>query len=70
MPFCLVFCLALASNLVRCIRQIGSIKSADTAGALILGKGFLTVDITRYSAGILIAAAFDKMIFKLAFRNE
>jgi glycopeptide antibiotics resistance protein len=39
-------------------------------GALILGKGFLTVDLIRYTAGILIAAVFDKMIFKLTFRNE
>ncbi|MDR7079238.1 glycopeptide antibiotics resistance protein [Neobacillus niacini] len=29
-------------------------------GALILGKGFLTVDLIRYTAGILIAAVFDK----------
>lgn len=38
-------------------------------GALILGKGFLTVDLIRYTTGILIGAAFDKTIFKLPFRN-
>ena len=39
-------------------------------GALILGKGFLTVDLIRYTAGILIATAIDKVIFKLPFRDK
>jgi glycopeptide antibiotics resistance protein len=30
-------------------------------GALILGKGFLTADLLRYTTGIIIAAVFDKM---------
>ena len=30
-------------------------------GALILGKGFLTVDLIRYAAGNLIAAVLDKL---------
>lgn len=31
-------------------------------GALILGKGFLTVDLIRYTAGILIATFLDRMM--------
>ncbi|WP_035446086.1 ribosomal maturation YjgA family protein [Bacillus sp. UNC41MFS5] len=30
-------------------------------GALILGKGFLTVDLIRYAIGITVAASMDKM---------
>ena len=30
-------------------------------GALILGKGFLTVDLIRYTAGIIIASVLDKV---------
>lgn len=30
-------------------------------GALILGKGFLTVDLIRYASGILIATVLDKV---------
>lgn len=37
-----------------------------TLGALVLGKGFLTVDLIRYTAGIIIAHVLDKimLIFK------
>lgn len=31
-------------------------------GALILGKGFLTVDLIRYAAGIMVAIILDKMM--------
>ncbi len=30
-------------------------------GALVLGKGFLTADLIRYTAGIITAAALDKI---------
>jgi glycopeptide antibiotics resistance protein len=30
-------------------------------GALILGKGFLTVDLIRYTTGIVIAASLDRV---------
>ena len=33
-------------------------------GGLILGKGFLTVDLIRYSVGIMIAAILDKVIIR------
>lgn len=31
-------------------------------GALILGQGFLTVDLIRYASGIMIATVLDKMM--------
>ncbi|WP_419887485.1 DUF2809 domain-containing protein [Neobacillus niacini] len=31
-------------------------------GALILGKGFLTVDLIRYTTGIIIGASFDRVL--------
>lgn len=34
-------------------------------GALILGKGFLTVDLIRYTAGILIASLLDRVMHML-----
>lgn len=33
-------------------------------GALILGKGFLFIDLVRYTAGIIIASTLDKLIIK------
>lgn len=38
---------------------------ATSLGALILGKGFLTVDLFRYIVGILLAALFDKVVLLL-----
>ena len=38
-------------------------------GALILGKGFLVVDLIRYTAGIIIATALDKMALKLTLQR-
>ncbi|WP_308161966.1 DUF2809 domain-containing protein [Bacillus sp. ISL-75] len=33
-------------------------------GALVLGKGFLTVDLIRYTVGILLASFLDQLIFR------
>jgi glycopeptide antibiotics resistance protein len=33
-------------------------------GALILGKGFLGVDLLRYTAGIMLASVMDKLLLK------
>lgn len=38
-------------------------------GALILGKGFLVVDLIRYTAGIIIATALDKIALKLTLQR-
>lgn len=40
-----------------------------TLGALILGKGFLVEDLVRYTVGIIIAAALDKVTLKFTFRG-
>ncbi len=33
-------------------------------GALVLGKGFLTVDLIRYTVGILLASFLDQLILR------
>ncbi|WP_419096117.1 DUF2809 domain-containing protein [Rossellomorea pakistanensis] len=38
-------------------------------GALVLGKGFLAVDLIRYTAGIIMAATLDKVILIFTFRR-
>ncbi|QDQ03456.1 DUF2809 domain-containing protein [Lysinibacillus fusiformis] len=38
-------------------------------GALILGKGFLAVDLIRYTAGIIIATVLDKIALKFILRR-
>lgn len=35
-----------------------------TLGALVLGQGFLTVDLIRYSLGAVIAYASDALLYK------
>lgn len=37
-------------------------------GGLVLGKGFLTVDLIRYTAGILIATVLDKLTIMFIHR--
>lgn len=39
-------------------------------GALILGKGFLAVDLVRYSVGIILAAFLDKWVVLHASQNN
>ncbi len=38
-------------------------------GALILGKGFLAVDLIRYTTGIIIATVLDKAALKFTLRR-
>ncbi|WP_395940831.1 DUF2809 domain-containing protein [Bacillus sp. FJAT-22090] len=40
-----------------------------TLGALVLGKGFLVVDLIRYTVGIIGAALLDKMLWKFTKHN-
>ncbi|MFF2175911.1 DUF2809 domain-containing protein [Lysinibacillus sp. NPDC058147] len=40
-----------------------------TLGALILGKGFLVVDLVRYTVGIIIATILDKVALKFTSRG-
>ncbi len=39
-------------------------------GALILGKGFLTVDLIRYTVGIVIATSLDKVVLTYSLLDE
>nr|WP_255507933.1 DUF2809 domain-containing protein [Lysinibacillus sp. BW-2-10] len=41
-----------------------------TLGALILGKGFLTIDLLRYTGGIIVATVIDKVITYLSSSTE
>jgi glycopeptide antibiotics resistance protein len=38
-------------------------------GSLILGKGFLTVDLFRYTAGIIFATFLDRLMLMLTHRK-
>lgn len=39
-------------------------------GALILGKGFLSVDLIRYTTGIVIASSMDRLIIQKKQKNK
>jgi hypothetical protein len=39
-------------------------------GALVLGKGFLTVDLIRYTTGIIIVSSFDTVIIIKKQKNK
>jgi hypothetical protein len=39
-------------------------------GGLILGKGFLTEDLIRYSAGIISATFIDRLVAMIAYRSK
>jgi glycopeptide antibiotics resistance protein len=39
-------------------------------GALILGKGFLLVDLIRYTTGIVIASSLDRLIIPKKQKNK
>ncbi|WP_289136487.1 DUF2809 domain-containing protein [uncultured Brevibacillus sp.] len=54
----LVFCFAVEGSQLYQADWINSIR--ETAlGALVLGKGFLTADLLRYTAGIAISSLLD-----------
>lgn len=58
----LIFCFAIECSQLYQADWINGIR-ATRLGALILGKGFLTVDLVRYSVGIVISLGIDKYIF-------
>lgn len=45
-------------------------NSSNMMGALILGKGFLLVDLIRYTVGIGLAAGMDKVMMMLNLRKQ
>ncbi|RXZ78994.1 DUF2809 domain-containing protein [Paenibacillaceae bacterium] len=58
--FSLVFCYAIEFSQLYQAEWINSLRNT-ALGALVLGKGFLAVDLVRYTAGIVTAAAVDKI---------
>ncbi|MFC5651309.1 DUF2809 domain-containing protein [Paenibacillus solisilvae] len=57
----LIFCFAIECSQLYQAEWINSIRNT-LLGALVLGKGFLFVDLARYAAGIAIAFAVDQWI--------
>jgi len=57
----LIFCFAIEFSQLYQANWINDIRST-LLGGLILGKGFLAVDLIRYSAGILISVAIDRYV--------
>ena len=55
----LIFCYAVEFSQLYQADWINSIRNT-LLGALILGKGFLYVDLVRYTAGILFAYVIDR----------
>ncbi|GGG81845.1 ribosomal maturation YjgA family protein [Paenibacillus radicis (ex Gao et al. 2016)] len=56
-----VFCFGIEASQLYQAEWIQVIRGT-TLGALILGKGFLVVDLVRYSAGILISVVVDHFL--------
>ncbi|MED1943961.1 DUF2809 domain-containing protein [Brevibacillus formosus] len=54
----LVFCFAIEASQLYQADWIKSLRET-TLGALVLGKGFLTVDLVRYTAGSAVATLLD-----------
>ncbi|MFF2093734.1 DUF2809 domain-containing protein [Paenibacillus sp. NPDC058174] len=61
MVLAVVFCFGIEFSQLYQAEWIQSIRGT-TLGALVLGKGFLAVDLVRYSAGILISLAIDSIL--------
>ncbi|WP_439116693.1 DUF2809 domain-containing protein [Metabacillus litoralis] len=58
--FSLSFCFIIEFSQLYQAEWINHLRSYPF-GALVLGKGYLTVDLIRYIVGILIATALDKL---------
>lgn len=59
----LLFCFVIEFSQLYQAEWINQIRST-WLGALVLGKGFLTADLIRYTVGILIAAFFDILFIR------
>jgi Protein of unknown function (DUF2809) len=55
----LTFCFAIEISQLYQAELINAIR-ATTLGALVLGKGFLAVDLIRYSIGVAVSYGLDK----------
>jgi len=56
----LLFCFAIELSQLYQAEWINDIRST-TLGGLILGRGFLVVDLVRYTVGIACAAVLDRI---------
>ncbi|WP_364146342.1 DUF2809 domain-containing protein [Paenibacillus sp. LPE1-1-1.1] len=59
----IVFCFGIELSQLYQAEWIHGIRSTFL-GALVLGSGFVTVDLVRYTAGIALAAAADGWIIR------
>ncbi|MCA0756116.1 DUF2809 domain-containing protein [Paenibacillus sp. N4] len=57
-----LFCYGIEFSQLYQTEWIAAVRST-ALGALVLGSGFLTVDLVRYSAGIAAALLIDVVIF-------
>ncbi|URJ46525.1 DUF2809 domain-containing protein [Paenibacillus polymyxa] len=64
----LLFCFAIEFSQMYQVPWINHIR-ATTLGGLVLGKGFLTADLIRYTVGIVVSWALDQGCQKLAGIN-
>ncbi len=65
----LLFCFAIEFSQMYQAPWINHIR-ATTLGGLVLGKGFLSVDLIRYTVGIMISWALDQGCQRLAGINK
>lgn len=61
--FSLLFSFGIELSQLYQVEWINNIRGT-TLGTLILGRGFLIVDLYRYSFGILMAFVIDVLLFK------
>ena len=64
-----IFCFSIELSQLYQADWINTIRST-MLGSLIFGKGFLGVDLIRYSIGIVIAFLMDKWIPSLIAKNK
>ncbi|WP_226671599.1 DUF2809 domain-containing protein [Metabacillus litoralis] len=60
--FSLIFCFIIEFSQLYQADWINFLRS-NLIGALILGKGYLTIDLIRYTTGIIIATVLDKLTY-------
>ncbi|WP_051108771.1 DUF2809 domain-containing protein [Paenibacillus daejeonensis] len=61
MAWSLLFCFAIEFSQLYQADWIHAIRST-VLGGLVLGKGFLVVDLVRYTIGIAVAAVLDRLV--------
>ncbi|WP_256710735.1 DUF2809 domain-containing protein [Paenibacillus sp. FSL H8-0548] len=58
----MLFCFGIEASQLYQAEWINAIRST-WLGALVLGRGFLAIDLVRYSVGVLLALLLDVMLF-------